>query len=103
MTGQTLPILTRNQEHIIPPEPSLEIPRFQGYQFPQYGDAILLVIPTGNPEKKRIIEEWMAKQAPQGSKVYTSIIAADSGVGNQPYNRAGPAAPTTASKMPSAC
>ncbi len=74
MKDQPLPLLARDQERLVPAGSTPEIPPFERYQFPKYGDVVLLVIPTANPEKRRIIGDWVAKQATQNMKIHTIVV-----------------------------
>jgi non-canonical (house-cleaning) NTP pyrophosphatase len=65
------------------------LPPFQSHQYPSYGNAVLLVIPTKNEFKTRVLEEAFRQQAPSDVILHTLAVPVESGVGEQPYNEAG--------------
>jgi len=72
-----------------PPRKGPSIPPFDSYHFPRHGDAVLLVIPTANKQKTRILVEAFEKQKPPGTTIRQISIPAESDVGEQPYNERG--------------
>jgi len=76
-------------ETVVPPYRDIEVPPFEPQQLPQYGDAILLVIPTANKSKGRLLREGCEKQKPKDVVMYSIAVPFESGVGEQPYNEAG--------------
>ncbi|KAK4443853.1 hypothetical protein QBC34DRAFT_416239 [Podospora aff. communis PSN243] len=64
-------------------------PSFSHSDFPQHGNDILLVIPTANKDKTRILTEAFERQKPPGATVHVLVLPADSNVGEQPYDEAG--------------
>jgi non-canonical (house-cleaning) NTP pyrophosphatase len=76
-------------EKIVPPHMDLRLPPFQFHQYPSYGNAVLLLIPTENESKRRLLQEAFRERAPNDMIVHTVTVSVDSGVGEQPYNEAG--------------
>jgi non-canonical (house-cleaning) NTP pyrophosphatase len=76
-------------EKIVPPHMDLRLPPFQLHQYPSHGNAVLLVIPTENESKRRLLQEAFRERAPNNVIVHTVTVSVDSGVGAQPYNEAG--------------
>ncbi len=79
---------------IVPPlSTPLSIPPFHKHTFPYPSSAtpnsILLVIPTANAFKVRVLTAATTQKAPPNSKIHTLILPASSNVGEQPYNAAG--------------
>jgi len=66
-----------------------KLPPFQFHQYPSHGNAVLLVIPTENDSKKRLLQEAFRERAPHGVTVHTVTMSINSEVGEQPYNKAG--------------
>ncbi|KAK0624595.1 hypothetical protein B0T17DRAFT_530547 [Bombardia bombarda] len=69
------------------------IPSFEPYKFPQHGDNILVIIPTANKDKTRILKSAFEKagdKAPPGAEIHYTVVPVQSNVGEQPYNEAGP-------------
>jgi len=79
----------RGTETIVPPLMEPKVPPFEAHQFPRHGNAILLVIPTANESKGRLIRKAFEGQKLMGVAVHSMIVPFDSGVGEQPYNEAG--------------
>jgi len=79
----------KGTEIIVPPHPDLRLPQFESHQYPSYGNVVLLVIPTENESKGRLLREAFREQTPEGVIVHSITIPFDSGVGEQPYNEAG--------------
>lgn len=76
-------------EKILPPHMDPRLPPFQLHQYPSHGNAVLLLIPTENESKWRLLQEAFRERAPNDVIVYTVTFSIDSGVGEQPYNEAG--------------
>ncbi|KAI5456100.1 hypothetical protein BGZ63DRAFT_409198 [Mariannaea sp. PMI_226] len=66
------------------------LPNFSPRCYPTYGNDVLLVIPTNNGDKKGLLTGVIAKNLPKGSNLHVLILPAETGVGEQPYNDAGP-------------
>jgi non-canonical (house-cleaning) NTP pyrophosphatase len=64
-------------------------PAFSHPNFRQYGKDILLVIPTANKHKTRILTETFERQKPRGVTLHVLVLPAESNVGEQPYDEAG--------------
>jgi non-canonical (house-cleaning) NTP pyrophosphatase len=79
----------RGTETIVPPRQDIEVPSFEPQQFPRHGEAVLLVIPTANMSKVRLLREAFERQKPRDAVVHLIAVPFDSGVGEQPYNEAG--------------
>lgn len=79
----------KGTEKIVPPHMVPMLPPFQLHQYPSYGNAVLLVIPTENESKRRLLQEAFRERARKDVIVHTITISSDSGVGEQPYNEAG--------------
>lgn len=79
----------KGTEKIVPPHMDPRLPPFQLHQYPSHGNAVLLVIPTENESKRRLLQEAFRERAPNDVIVHTVTISIDSGVGEQPYNGAG--------------
>jgi hypothetical protein len=73
-------------EKIVPPHMDLRLPPFQHHQYPSHGNAVLLVIPTENESKGRLLQEAFRERAPNNVIVHRVTVSVDSGVGAQPYN-----------------
>ncbi|KAH6894241.1 hypothetical protein B0T10DRAFT_479902 [Thelonectria olida] len=56
---------------------------------PNYGNKVLLVIPTKNVFKAGLLKSKFEKELPEDKELHTLVVPADSGVGEQPYNEAG--------------
>jgi len=72
--------------------PSLGVPILPGFgrhRYRSYGNDVLLVIPTANKGKVKLLKEAFGNQSPTGAKVHSVVIPFESGVGEQPYNKAG--------------
>ena len=76
-------------EEVVPPQVNPSLPRFQRHQYPSYGSAVLLVIPTENKGKRRTLEEVFRERAPKNVVVHVITVPVDSDVGEEPYNNAG--------------
>jgi hypothetical protein len=76
-------------ETIVPPHLDIKVPPFEPQQFPRYGEAVLLVIPTVNKSKGRLLREAFENQKPKDVVMHSMVAPFDSGVGEQPYNEAG--------------
>lgn len=76
-------------ESVIPPNLEIEVPSFESQQFPRHGDSVLLVIPTANKSKGKLLEDGFKKQKPEDVVLHSISLPFDSGVGEQPYNEAG--------------
>jgi len=62
------------------------VPEIPKRVFPKHGNGILLVIPTANKHKTRILTEVFEKQKPPGVSTISYItVPAESDVGEQPY------------------
>ena len=79
----------KNSEKVVPPHNDPILPRFPPHRFPSYGNTVLLVIPTANESKRRLLEDSFIEQAPENVVLRTVIVPVDSEVGEQPYNDAG--------------
>jgi non-canonical (house-cleaning) NTP pyrophosphatase len=79
----------KGTEAVVPPFMDPDIPRFESHRYPLHGTAVLLVIPTANKQKERILCDHFREQAPTAVNLHTITIPFDSGVGEQPYNEAG--------------
>ena len=79
----------KSTEKVVPPYMDPKLPPFQLHQYPSYGNAVLLVIPTENESKKRLLQETFKERAPNDVIVHIITISVASGVGEQPYNEAG--------------
>lgn len=81
----------RNTENVVSPpngEPE-SMPPFTQYHFPRRGDAVLLIIPTANKHKTRILLAAFESQKPPNISMHHIVIPAESEVGEQPYDKAG--------------
>lgn len=76
-------------EHIVPPFEGMVIPPFESHQYRDNGKAVLLVIPTANKFKEGLLRDVFREKAPDGVDIHIITIPFDSGVGEQPYNKAG--------------
>jgi non-canonical (house-cleaning) NTP pyrophosphatase len=76
-------------ERVVPPILDIKVPPFAPQQFPRHGDAVLLVIPTANKSKVKLLEDGFKKQKPNNVVLHSMSVPFDSGVGEQPYNEAG--------------
>jgi len=76
-------------EMIVPPHMNPRLPPFQHHQYPHHGNAVLLVIPTANESKGRLLQEAFSMRKPDGMIIHTVAVPSDSDVGEQPYNEAG--------------
>jgi non-canonical (house-cleaning) NTP pyrophosphatase len=76
-------------EKIVPPHMDPRLPPFQIHQYPSHGNAVLLVIPTDNESKRRLLQESFIERAPNDMIVHIVTVPVNSGVGEQPYNEAG--------------
>lgn len=72
-----------------PPHTNPRLPPFQPHQYLSHGNAVLLVIPTENKPKVRLLQEAFRERAPNGVIVHKVTVPVDSGVGEQPYNEVG--------------
>lgn len=79
----------RGTESVVPPDLEIEVPPFEPQQYPRYGNAVLLVIPTANKSKGKLLEEGFKKQRAKDVVMHSISLPFDSGVGEQPYNEAG--------------
>jgi non-canonical (house-cleaning) NTP pyrophosphatase len=79
----------RGTEKAVPPPADPELPPFQHHKYPSHGDAVLLVIPTENEFKKKVLQETFRQKTPSGVTLHTISIPVESEVGEQPYNEAG--------------
>ena len=79
----------RGSETIVPPNLDIEVTTFAPQQFPRHGDAVLLVIPTANKSKGKLLGDGFQRQKPKGVVLHSISVPFDSGVGEQPYNEAG--------------
>lgn len=79
----------KNSENVVPPRTDPILPQFPPYRYPSYGNTVLLVIPTANKSKRRLLEDAFMEQAPDNMVLRTVIVPIDSEVGEQPYNEAG--------------
>ncbi|KAJ3454405.1 hypothetical protein MRS44_018299 [Fusarium solani] len=79
----------RGTEGIVAPRVNLTLPPFEVHQFTRYGNAVLLVIPTANKSKARLLRDTFAKQRPKDVVMHSITVPVESGVGEQPYNEAG--------------
>jgi hypothetical protein len=59
------------------------------HDYPSYGDAILLVVPTENRFKRTLLESVFKARAPESKLIHSITLPVDSDVGEQPYNTAG--------------
>ncbi|KAF2002633.1 hypothetical protein P154DRAFT_130860 [Amniculicola lignicola CBS 123094] len=78
-----------NTEMIVPSFKDPVLPPFPHHQYPSFGSNILLLTPTQNKFKTKLLRETFENQIPKGQILHTLCIAFDSGVGEQPYNEAG--------------
>jgi non-canonical (house-cleaning) NTP pyrophosphatase len=77
-------------ERIVPPIKGPPVLPFQLHQYPLYGNATLLVIPTANESKRRLLQDMFTERAtPHNVTMHTITVPVDSEVGEQPYNDAG--------------
>ena len=81
--------MTETEKIVPPPQVNPSLPPFQRHQYPSYGSAVLLVIPTENKGKRRMLEEAFRERAPENVAVHVITVPVDSGVGEEPYNNAG--------------
>ncbi|KAK3357808.1 hypothetical protein B0T25DRAFT_452351 [Lasiosphaeria hispida] len=91
----------RNTETIVPAPAATTtttpaIPAFPTFAFPSHGPNILLVIPTANADKTRILTTAFTSHLPttnggSATLLHPLTVPASSNVGEQPYNGAGPA------------
>lgn len=79
----------RGTETIVPPHLDTKVPPFEPQQFPRHGEAVLLVIPTANESKGRLLRGAFENQKPKDVVMHSITVPFDSGVGEQPYNEAG--------------
>lgn len=79
----------RGTETVVPPYLDSEVPPFEPQQFSRHGDAVLLVIPTANKSKGKLLVDGLKKQKPEGVVLHSMSLPFDSSVGEQPYNEAG--------------
>jgi hypothetical protein len=79
----------RKTETIVPPFMEPDMPQFESHQYPLSGKAVLLVIPTANKLKEKILLDGFREKVPNGVDLHTITVPFDSGVGEQPYNEAG--------------
>jgi non-canonical (house-cleaning) NTP pyrophosphatase len=79
----------RGTEAVVPPNLDIKVPPFEPQQLPRHGEAVLLVIPTANKSKGRLLLEGCEKQKPKDVIMHSITVPFDSGVGEQPYNEAG--------------
>lgn len=94
--------LSGSQTVLSPPSPSSSFaqipdPPTSGattapFTFPEKADRnnVLLVIPTANESKTRLLLGELRARKPDSINLYHLVIKADSGVGEQPYDAAGP-------------
>jgi non-canonical (house-cleaning) NTP pyrophosphatase len=79
----------RGTESLVPPALEIKVPPFEPTQLRQHGKAVLLVIPTANQSKGKLLREGCEKKKPIGTLMHSITVPFDSGVGEQPYNEAG--------------
>jgi non-canonical (house-cleaning) NTP pyrophosphatase len=79
----------RGTEFVVPPNLDVKVPLFEPRQLPRHGEAILLVIPTANESKARLLREVCERQKPKDVAMHSIAVPSNSGVGEQPYNDAG--------------
>ena len=79
----------RGTETVVLPNPDIKVPPFEPQQLPRHGEAVLLVIPTANKSKGRLLREGCENQKPKDVIMHSIAVPFDSGVGEQPYNEAG--------------
>jgi hypothetical protein len=79
----------KDSENVVPPHTNPILSRFQPHRYPSYGNTVLLVIPTANESKRRLLKDTFTEKAPDGVILRTIIVPVDSEVGEQPYNEAG--------------
>lgn len=79
----------RGTESVVPPNLDIKIPLFEPRQLCRHGEAILLVIPTANEFKTKLLQEICERQKPKDAIMHSITMPFDSGVGEQPYNDAG--------------
>jgi non-canonical (house-cleaning) NTP pyrophosphatase len=78
-----------SEQVVAPPLSTSALLLFSSYEHPVKGEGILLVIPTENEFKKKLLQDFLRKKAPVGTIVNTIIVPIDSDVGEQPYNEQG--------------
>ncbi|KAH0547676.1 hypothetical protein FGG08_000165 [Glutinoglossum americanum] len=76
-------------EEIVPPPMDPRLPPFQPHQYPSHGNAVLLVIPTKNEFKRRVLQQAFRQRVPSDVVLHTLVVPVESDVGEQPYNEAG--------------
>lgn len=81
--------MTDTEKIVPPPQVNPSLSPFQRHQYPSYGSAVLLVIPTENKNKRRMLEEAFRERAPKNVVVHVITVPVDSNVGEEPYNNAG--------------
>jgi len=81
--------MTGTEKIVPPPQVNPSLPPFQRHQYPSCGSAVLLVIPTENKGKRRMLEEAFRERAPKNVVVHVITVPVASDVGEEPYNNAG--------------
>src|SRR3569833_150802 len=79
----------KGTEQIIPSLQTPNIAPFPTYQYPNCGNAVLLVIPTENKAKTALFRECLVERHPEGLEVHSLTVPVESNVGEQPYDAAG--------------
>ncbi|KAK0622374.1 hypothetical protein B0T14DRAFT_426521 [Immersiella caudata] len=98
MTDLTTPTLTKpiqalqNTEKVIPkpsPNPPTSIRPISHPTFRPHGTNTLVLIPTANRHKTRILTQAFERQKPHSVQLHVLVLPAESNVGEQPYDEAG--------------
>src|SRR5215469_14244083 len=55
----------KNSEKIVPPHIDPILPQFPPHRYSSYGTTVLLVIPTANESKRRLLQDIFTEQAPE--------------------------------------
>lgn len=77
------------EQIVAPPAAAPDLPPLPSFEHPVRGEGILLIIPTENEFKKKLLQDFIRKKAPAGITVSTIFVPVDSDVGEQPYNEQG--------------
>ena len=78
-----------NTEHTVPPYSVSLLEQFPSDKYQGKGRNVLLVIPTENEFKTRVLESFFRRNAPAGRTVHIAEVPVNSDVGEQPYNSEG--------------
>ena len=77
-------------ETLLPrPRKKPDVPEIGVCELGHFGNTVLLVIPTENDDKVKILKAWFKELKPEGVNIHTVVVNVETGVGQQPYDEAG--------------